>query len=127
MAFQQIHLSKREQWAQNLKDELNGMIPLAEFWAMYLDSLDADDIELLPLSIFSATGTGPVWKIAAANYVKQMNPERKKDYQSVRATARRWYKTKRQFDAAEAEMITQMFLVEIAETLTVVDVLTDYF
>jgi len=127
MAFEQVHLSKREQWAQNLKDELNGMIPLAEFWALYLDKLDADDIDLMPISIMSAKGTGPVWKIATAKYVKQLNPEEKKDYQSARAVAHRWYKTKKQFDEAEAMLMTQMFLREISDVLSHLDVIGDYF
>lgn len=110
MTFQQVHLSEREQWAQNLKGHLNGMILLADWLARYFDKIDvegADDLDLILLGIILDG-----WQVCWVEQLRRMNPEDKAEWVSLKKQARRQYKSKEDFDAAYGEMMVTFFMNE---------------
>lgn len=104
MAFEQIKLSKHEQWAQNLKAELAGMIPLADFWAIAFDHSNGSFAKIVQ-NIHS----DPAAKQLTTNrqkraLLKELNSDQNKDYRNARRVCRSWYESLEAFQAAEAQM-----------------------
>jgi hypothetical protein len=116
MAFVQITLSEREQWAQNLKGNLKGMIPLAEKLANYYDYLDQDDLDHHLSNLFSAKINGFVWDYFLKMVRKFMCDGDKKDFDSVMRYCRRQYKDNIEFTAAKKEMTITFLMKEYAKS-----------
>jgi len=117
MAWQQIHLSKREQWAQNLNGNLVGMIPFAEYLAIYFDNCDQDDLDhfLFELLESQPRKGREVWEQAfkiIRDWKKNIGKE--KDFDSALKTSRRWYSDIVEFTAAKKQVIITFLMNEFS-------------
>ena len=127
MAFEQIKLSEREQWAQNLNGNLKGMIPLAEFLAIYFDHEDVDGLDnILACFLSSENKKKFVWESflhMIRDWCKHENPDTGclKDFDNAMKSCRRQYKDVNEYITAKAEMTITFLMNEFSHQWTWID------
>jgi len=116
MAWEQIKLSEREIWAQKLTGKLEGIIPLAEFWAVQLATWDADFVhQTIENALASAAqGAGVTTDIAKQRFVGKLTKMEGVAYTGSHHHAREGYARLEDFQAAETEMFLQLLMREWA-------------